>query len=79
MSKLKCVIHYKHLGDNNEEITILNEATFKNLQDSAEARRTLGGEHIHKEQIDNLLYSLHSEMHGFHWSVIRNSQMLCPF
>ncbi len=46
MSKLKCVIHYKYLGDNNEEITILNEATFKKLQDSAEARRTLGGKYI---------------------------------
>jgi hypothetical protein len=66
MSKLKCVIHYKHLGDNNEEITTLSEATFKKLQDSAEARRTLGGEYIHKEQIDNLPDSLDSETHGFH-------------
>lgn len=79
MSKLKCVIHYKHLGDNNEEITTLNEATFKKLQDSAEARRTLGGEYIHKEQIDNLPDSLDSETMVFTGSVIRNSQMLCPF
>ena len=54
MSKLKCIIHYKHLGDSNEEITTLNEGTFKKLRDSAEARRTLGGEFIHYEQIDNL-------------------------
>ena len=35
MSKLKFVIHYKHLGDKNEEITTLNEViiTFKKLQD----------------------------------------------
>ena len=66
MSKLKCIIHYKHLGDSNEEITTLNEGTFKKLQDSAEARRTLGGEYIHYEQIDNLPESLDCETHGFH-------------
>ena len=66
MSKLKCIIHYKHLGDSNEEITTLNEGTFKKLQDSAEARRTLGGEYIHCEQIDNLPESLDCETHGFH-------------
>ena len=41
-----------------KKLTTLNEATFKTLQDSAEARHTLGGEYIHKEQIDNLPYSL---------------------
>ena len=32
MSKLKCVIHYKHLGDNNEEITTLNELHLKSYK-----------------------------------------------
>lgn len=66
MSKLKCVIHYKHLGATNEIITAVNEDTFKKLQENKEARRTLGGEYIHKEQIDNLPSSLDSETHGFH-------------
>lgn len=64
MSKLKCVIQYKHLGDTNE--TALNEVTFEKLQDSKQTRRILGGEDIHKEQIDNWPNSLGSETHGFH-------------
>lgn len=66
MSKLKCVIHYKHLGATNEIITAVNKDTFKKVQESKEARRTLGGEYIHKEQLDNLPSSLDSETHGFH-------------
>jgi hypothetical protein len=77
------VLYTKNISvsDNNEEITTLNEATFKKLQDSAEARRTLGGEYIHKEQIDNLPDSLDMILKHkvFTGSVIRNSQMLCPF
>ena len=38
MSKLKCIIHYKHLDTTNEIITAVNEDTYKKLQESKGAR-----------------------------------------
>ena len=66
MCELKCIIHYKHLETSNEIITAVNEDTFKKLQESKGARLTLGGEYIHKEQIDNLPSSFIAGTQGFH-------------
>lgn len=66
MSKLKCIIHYKHLDTTNEIITGVNEDTYKKLKESKGARLSLGGEYIHKEQIENLPSSFNAETQGFH-------------
>ena len=66
MCELKCIIHYKHLETSNEIITAVNEDTFKKLQESKGAQLTLGGEYIHKEQIDNLPSSFIAGTQGFH-------------
>ena len=66
MCELKRIIDYKHLETSNEIITAVNEDTFKTLQESKGARLTLGGEYIHKEQIDNLPNSFIAGTQGFH-------------
>lgn len=81
MSKLECVIRYKHLGDANEATAALNEITFVKLRESKEARRTvLWVVNIStRNKLIICRLPLVSKRMVFIDDVIKNVQLLCPF
>ena len=66
MSKLKCVIHYKHLDTSTDSLTALSEEKLKKLNDSRDARQTLGGDYLHREQVEGIPEILDPEKHAAH-------------
>ena len=66
MSKLKCVIHYKHLDTYRDSLTVLSEKKLKKFNDSRDARQTSGGDYLHREQVEGIPENLNPEKHAAH-------------
>ena len=66
MSKFKCVIHYKHLDTTNDSLAALNQQILMKLKESKDAGNSLGGDHVHNEQINSVPEILDPEKHGAH-------------
>ena len=63
---LKCVIHYDSLVPEKEELTPLNESTFKALLDNKSARERLGVANAHSPQFNSIPSVLDDKTHGIH-------------